>query len=149
VGWTACVLMAGVWVLCTLSAWLLARVLDGLSLGDATARSLGLPLGPMRAALVAVLALATGTAVAQTGLIAFVGLAAPHLVRSLVKTTSAHLMLLASCMGGALLMAADTLARWLIAPQELPVGVLTAVLGGGYLLWLMQRNTRISRGGGL
>ncbi len=149
VGWTACVLMVGVWVLCTLAAWLLARVLDGLSLGDATARSLGLPLGPMRAALVAVLALATGTAVAQTGLIAFVGLAAPHLVRSLVKTTSARLMLLASCMGGALLMAADTLARWLIAPQELPVGVLTAVLGGGYLLWLMQRSARVSRGGGL
>ncbi len=149
VGWTACVLMVSVWALCTLAAWLLARVLDGLSLGDATARSLGLPLGPMRAALVGVLALATGTAVAQTGLIAFVGLAAPHLVRSLVKTTSARLMLLASCMGGALLMAADTLARGLIAPQELPVGVLTAVLGGGYLLWLMQRNTRVSRGAGL
>ena len=149
VGWTACVLMVAVWALCALAAWLLARVLDGLSLGDATARSLGLPLGPMRAALVAVLALATGTAVAQTGLIAFVGLAAPHLVRSMVKTTSARLMLLASCMGGALLMAADTLARWLIAPQELPVGVLTAVLGGGYLLWLMQRNTRVSRGVGL
>ena len=149
VGWTACVLMGSVWLLCTLAAWLLARVLDGLSLGDATARSLGLPLGPMRAALVAVLALATGSAVAQTGLIAFVGLAAPHLVRSLVKTTSARLMLLASAMGGALLMAADTLARWLIAPQELPVGVLTAVLGGGYLLWLMQRSARVSRGGGL
>lgn len=149
VGWMATGLMAGVWGLCTVGAWLLARVLDGLSLGDATARSLGLPLGPMRAALVAVLALATGTAVAQTGLIAFVGLAAPHLVRSLVKTTSARLMLLASAMGGVLLMAADTLARWLIAPQELPVGVLTAVLGGGYLLWLMQRSTRMSRGAGL
>jgi iron complex transport system permease protein len=149
VGWTAAALMAGVWALCTLAAWLLARVLDGLSLGEATARSLGLPLGPMRAALVAVLALATGTAVAQTGLIAFVGLAAPHLVRSLVKTTSGRLMLLASCMGGALLMAADILARWLIAPQELPVGVLTAVLGGGYLLWLMHQGTRPGTGGGL
>ncbi|MDF2466645.1 MAG: hmuU [Ramlibacter sp.] len=146
VGWTACVLMVAVWVLCTLAAWLFARVLDGLSLGDATARSLGLPLGPMRAALVAVLALATGTAVAQSGLVAFVGLAAPHLVRSLVNTTNGRLMLLAGCMGGVLLMAADTLARWLIAPQELPVGVLTAVLGGGYLLWLMQRNTRVARG---
>ena len=149
VGWTACVLMAGVWVLCTLAAWLLARVLDGLTLGDTTALSLGLPLGPMRGALVVVLALATGTAVAQTGLIAFVGLAAPHLVRSIVQTTSARLMLLASAMGGVLLMAADTLSRWLIAPQELPVGVLTAVLGGGYLLWLMQRNTHASRGAGL
>ena len=117
-------------------------MLDGLALGEATAHSLGLPLAPMRAALVAVLALATGTAVAQTGLIAFVGLAAPHLVRSVVKTTHGRLMLLASLMGGVLLMAADMLARWLIAPQELPVGVLTAVLGGGYLLWLMHRHTR-------
>ena len=139
VGWTSCVLMAGVWAVCAVAARLLARVLDGLSLGDATALSLGLPLAPMRAALVAVLALATGTAVAQTGLIAFVGLAAPHLVRSIVKTTHGHLMLLSSLVGGVLLMAADTLARGLIAPQELPVGVLTAVLGGGYLLWLMHR----------
>lgn len=139
VGWTSVALMASVWGLCVLAAGLLARVLDGLSLGDATARSLGLPLSAMRVALVAVLALATGTAVAQTGLIAFVGLAAPHLVRALVRTTHGWLMALASAMGGVLLMAADTLARWLIAPQELPVGVLTAVLGGGYLLWLMHR----------
>ncbi len=146
VGWTSFSLMAGVWVVCVLAAWLLARVLDGLSLGDATALSLGLPVAPMRAALVAVLALATGTAVAQTGLIAFVGLAAPHLVRSVVKTTHANLMLLSSLVGGVLLMAADTLARGLLAPQELPVGVLTAVLGGGYLLWLMHRGGRHSGG---
>jgi len=146
VGWTSCVLMASVWGLCVLAAWLLARVLDGLSLGDATAVSLGLPVAPMRAALVVVLALATGTAVAQTGLIAFVGLAAPHLVRSVVKTTHAHLMLLSSLMGGVLLMAADTLARGLMAPQELPVGMLTAVLGGGYLLWLMHRSSNLGGG---
>lgn len=148
VGWTACLLMAGVWLVCVVAAWLLGRVLDGMSLGDATARSLGLPLGSMRAALVAVLALATGTAVAQTGLIAFVGLAAPHLVRSFIKTTHSRLMLLSSLVGGVLLMTADTLARWLIAPQELPVGVLTAVIGGGYLLWLMHRNSRTASGAG-
>jgi iron complex transport system permease protein len=108
-------------------------------LGETTAASLGLPLGMMRVALVAVLALATGAAVAQTGLIAFVGLAAPHLVRSVVKTTHAGLIVLSTAMGGLLLMAADLLARWLIAPQELPVGILTAVLGGSYLLWLMHR----------
>ena len=146
VGWTACLLMAGVWGLCIVASWLLGRALDGLSLGDATALSLGLALVPMRAALVAVLALATGTAVAQTGLIAFVGLAAPHLVRSVIKTNHGQLILLSSLTGGVLLMAADTLARWLIAPQELPVGVLTAVLGGGYLLWLMHHKTRTSAG---
>ena len=143
VGWSACGLMAGIGALCLLAAWACARTLDGLSLGEATATSLGLPLARMRLVLVAVLALATGTAVAQTGLIAFVGLAAPHLVRSIVKTTHGRLVLLAALMGGLLLMSADILARWLIAPQELPVGVLTAVLGGSYLLWRMRR----SRGG--
>jgi iron complex transport system permease protein len=140
VGWTSMALMVAVWCGCVLAAWLLGRVLDGLSLGEATAHSLGLPVAPLRLALVAVLALSTGTAVAQTGLIAFVGLAAPHLVRSVTKTTHGRLMWLASLMGGVLLMAADILARGLIAPQELPVGVLTAALGGGYLLWLMHRN---------
>ena len=139
VGWSACLLMAGAWLLCQVAAWVLGPVLDGLSLGETTAASLGLSLVPLRAVLVVVLALATGTAVAQTGLIGFVGLAAPHLVRSVIKTTHSRLILLSSLMGGALLMAADILARGLLAPQELPVGVLTAVLGGGYLLWLMNR----------
>ena len=141
-GWGAGGVMAAMLAVCLLAAWALAPVLDGLALGEATAASLGLPLPAMRAALVAVLALATGAAVAQTGLIAFVGLAAPHLVRSIVKTTHARLVLLSALMGGLLLMAADLLARWLIAPQELPVGVLTAVLGGSYLLWLMHRRGR-------
>jgi len=139
IDWSAWALMASVGALCLGVGWALARVLDGLSLGEATAHSLGLPLGPLRAALVAVLALATGTAVAHTGLIAFVGLAAPHLVRALLKTTHARLLWLSSLMGGLLLLAADLLARGLLAPQEIPVGVLTAVLGGGYLLWLMHR----------
>jgi iron complex transport system permease protein len=141
ISWTSAALMAAMWLLCLAVAWALSRALDGLALGEATANSLGLPLPRMRAALVLVLALATGTAVAQTGLIAFVGLAAPHLVRSVVKTTHARLVLLASLMGGALLLLADVLARWVIAPQELPVGVLTAVLGGSYLLWLMHRRS--------
>ncbi|MDP1956058.1 MAG: iron ABC transporter permease [Polaromonas sp.] len=147
VGWTACAIMLGVFVFCLLAAWMMSHVLDGLALGEATAQSLGLKLPQMRAALVAVLALATGTAVAQTGLIAFVGLAAPHLVRSVIKTTHGRLIVLSSLTGAVLLTAADILARGVIAPQELPVGVLTAVLGGGYLLWLMHRRT--GRGAGL
>jgi iron complex transport system permease protein len=146
VGWAACAVMAAAFAACLLAAVLLSHVLDGLALGEATAQSLGLRLPQMRAALVAVLALATGTAVAQTGLIAFVGLAAPHLVRSVVKTTHGRLIGLASLMGAVLLSAADMLARWLVAPQELPVGVLTAVLGGSYLLWLMHRSS--ARGSG-
>ena len=138
VGWGACAVMGSVWLLGLLLAWLLARVLDGLALGEETALSLGLPLGTMRLVLVAVIALATGTAVAQTGLIAFVGLAAPHVVRSLVATAHGKLVVLSGLTGGVLLLFADNLARSLIAPQELPVGVLTAMLGGCYLLWLMR-----------
>src|SRR5690606_32451191 len=83
VGWSACLLMACVLAVVLLASWSLSRVLDGLALGEATAQSLGLPLAPLRMLLIVLLALATGTAVAQCGLIAFVGLAAPHLVRSL------------------------------------------------------------------
>jgi iron complex transport system permease protein len=140
IGWTSCILMLSVLLVCVAFAFALSRVLDALSLGESTALSLGLPLAPVRVALVCVLALATGTAVAQTGLIAFVGLAAPHLVRSVVTTKHNWVVVLSTLMGGALLLAADLLARLAIAPQEMPVGVLTAVLGGGYLLWLMYRS---------
>jgi iron complex transport system permease protein len=68
-------------------------------------------------------------------------------VRSVVKTTHGRLSVLAALMGAVLLTAADVLARGLVAPQELPVGVLTAVLGGSYLLWLMHRSS--GRGSGL
>jgi iron complex transport system permease protein len=158
VGWNSAVLMLVVWGLCLGAAWVMSPVLEGLALGEATALSLGLPLARLRGALVGVLALATGTAVAHTGLIAFVGLAAPHLVRSLVHRavlrgslrggTQAGLLLLSSLAGAVLLLAADLLARGLMAPQELPVGVLTAVLGGGYLLWLMHRSQPGAGGGG-
>jgi len=139
VGWSACAVMGAVWLLCMLAAGALARGLDGLSLGESTAHTLGLPVAMLRTAMVAVLALATGTAVAQTGLIAFIGLAAPHLVRAAVHVPHGRLLLLASLTGAVLLATADLLARGLMAPQELPVGLITAVLGGGYLLWLMHR----------
>jgi iron complex transport system permease protein len=140
IGWNACLLMLAILVCCLVVAFVFSRVLDALSLGEATAMSLGVPLAATRMGLIAVLALATGTAVAQTGLIAFVGLAAPHLVRSVVKTPYNWMVLLSALMGGVLLLMADLLARMLLSPQEMPVGVLTAVLGGGYLLWLMYRH---------
>ncbi len=145
VGWAACGIMGAALLACLSVAVVLSRVLDGLSLGEATAQSLGLQLPPLRAALVVVLALATGTAVAQTGLIAFVGLAAPHVVRAAVKVRSAALLCLSALMGSVLLGTADLLARWVMAPQELPVGVLTAILGGGYLLWLMHRGQALGQ----
>ena len=135
---TSCGLMALALLFCWVLAWRLSPLLDGLSLGEATAQSLGLRVAPLRFVLLGVMALATATAVGQTGLIAFVGLVAPHLVRARVRTTFALSAVLSALMGGVLLCGADILARLLMAPQELPVGVLTGVLGGGYLLWRLQ-----------
>ena len=142
IGWNSCALMFGVLLVCMGLAFFLSRVLDALSLGELTALSLGMPLAKARLVLVTLLALATGAAVAQTGLVAFVGLAAPHLVRSLIKTKYNWVILQSTLMGGLLLLLADLLARLLLSPQELPVGVLTAVLGGGYLLWLMYQSQK-------
>jgi iron complex transport system permease protein len=139
IGGSAVVLLAAVLAGVLLVSMGASRALDALGLGEATAASLGLPLPVLRLLLVGAMALATGTAVAQVGLIAFIGLVAPHLVRAASKPTHRWLLPLSAIAGGVLLLGADVLARWLLAPQELPVGVLTAILGGGYLLWLMQR----------
>ena len=138
-GWNGVALLAVVLAVLAVAAVVLSPGLDALALGEATARSLGVPLQALRMGLVAVMALATGAAVAQVGLVAFIGLVAPHLVRAAALPTHRWLLPLAALAGGVLLLAADVGARWLLAPQELPVGVLTALLGGGYLLWLMHR----------
>jgi iron complex transport system permease protein len=117
----------------------LGRALDALTLGEDSAASLGLALAPLRLVLVAVFALCTGLAVSQAGLIAFVGLVAPHVVRRLAPGPHGHLLLCSAAVGGVLLLGADVMARVVIAPQELPVGVITALLGGGYLMWLLRR----------
>ena len=82
---------------------------------------------------------ATGLAVSQSGLIAFVGLVAPHLVRRFAPAPHGFTLVASAAAGGTLLLMADVLARSLIAPREVPVGVLTALLGGGYLIWLLHR----------
>ncbi|TDP71192.1 FecCD family ABC transporter permease [Roseateles toxinivorans] len=140
-GWNSVILMAIALALCLLVALGGSRALDALTLGEATAHSLGVRLGLVRVVMIGAFALGTGTAVAQAGMIAFVGLVAPHLVRNHCPTTHGKLLLLSACAGGVLLLAADILARWMFAPQELPVGIITAILGGSYLLWLMHRRT--------
>ena len=138
-GWDSVVLLSAAVLLLLPLAVRFARVLDALVLGDASAASLGLQLPVVRLLLVVLMALATGSAVSQAGLVAFVGLVAPHLVRRWVVVTHAALLALSAAAGGVLLLAADVAARSVIAPQELPVGVLTALLGGVYLLVLLRR----------
>ena len=138
-GWASVATLSATLVIVLPLSLLLARALDALVLGEASAASLGLPLPRLRLALVALMALATGTAVAQAGLIAFVGLVSPHLVRRLVVVRHGPLLALSALAGAVLLGAADVAARSVVAPMELPVGVLTAVFGGAYLLLLLRQ----------
>jgi iron complex transport system permease protein len=138
-GWGSCAFMGLGFAVTLPVAWRLSRVLDALTLGTETALSLGVSLGRVRVALVAALALATGLAVSQAGLVGFIGLVSPHLVRRFAPATHGFTLVASAAAGGTLLLAADVLARTVIAPQEVPVGVLTALLGGSYLVWLLRR----------
>jgi len=140
-GWGSCLMLLVGLTACVPLAWRWSRALDALTLGEDSARSLGLELTRVRVMLVGTLALATGLAVSQAGLVAFVGLVSPHLVRRFAPAPHGYTIVSSAAMGGALLLLADVCARSVIAPQEVPVGVLTALLGGGYLLWLLRRRS--------
>jgi iron complex transport system permease protein len=141
---SACWLLAAGWVFCWLMTRRYARALDALTLGESVASSLGLDVARARSWLVAGMAAATGVAVAQAGLVAFVGLLAPHLARRLWGGLHRQQLWASSVMGGLLLLGADVASRLLIAPQELPVGILTSVVGGAYLLSLLHQRRGMS-----
>lgn len=139
--WNALAVMSAGLTLLLFAAQRYARALDALTLGEDSATSLGLDLGRVRLALVLMLSFGTALAVSQAGLVAFVGLVAPHLVRRHAPGTHAWLLTASSGMGAAVLLWADVISRALIAPEELPVGVVTAVLGGTYLVGLLRQRT--------
>ena len=119
-----------------------AQALNALLLGEAEAGHLGIDVERLKRRLVFLIVLATATSVALAGLIGFVGLLVPHLVR--LRTGPDHRVLLpATALAGALLLTlADIAARVSLAPAELPVGILTALLGGPCFLWLLVRSRR-------
>jgi len=123
-----------------------ARRLDLLSLGETSARHVGVDVERLRVVMLVVVALLTASAVAVSGTILFVGLVIPHLVR-MVAGPGHRLLLPASALAGALiLVAADLLARTIVAPAELPLGVLTALVGSPFFFWQLRR-TRARQGG--
>ena len=120
----------------------LGRALDALTLGEDAAASMGVTLGRTRTLAVAGTALAVGAGVAVAGAIGFVGLVVPHLLRPLVGALPSRL-LPASALGGAALVLAADLAVRLIAPErDLKLGVLTALVGAPFFLWLVWRGRR-------
>jgi iron complex transport system permease protein len=120
-------------------ALVLARGLDVLQLGDRGAGYLGLPVERVRFVLLAGATLSTAAAVSVAGIIGFVGLMTPHAVRLLVGPRHGPLVVLSLVWGAVFMVGADLLARTLIAPVEVPVGVVTAVFGGPLFLVLLRR----------
>ena len=118
----------------------LARQLNILSHGDLQASALGVSVKPLRISLFLLASLLTAFAVTQAGSVGFVGLVVPHMLRLI--SGSDHRLLLPSSvlLGGSLLLISDTLARTIIAPQQLPVGVITAFIGVPFFLVLLSRN---------
>jgi len=121
--------------------WPLARDLNILQRGEIQAGALGVATGRIQLWLYLLSSLFTASAVVQAGSIGFVGLVIPHLIRLLGINDHRLLLPAAALAGGGLLVLADTLARSLLAPQQLPVGIITALLGVPLFLYLLQRET--------
>lgn len=123
-----------------------ARSLDLLSLGERPARHLGVDVERLRVRMLVIVAVLTASAVAVAGVVLFVGLVVPHLVR-MVAGPGHRLLMVASTLGGAvILVVADLAARTIAAPAEVPLGVLTALVGSPFFFWLLRR-TRARQGG--
>jgi len=117
----------------------LARPLDALALGEETASSLGVSLGRLRFLVVAAASLLTAASVSVAGVIGFIGLMAPHLARMLVGAAHVRLVPAAALIGALLLILADAAARTWFAPAEVPVGIMTSLMGGPFFLYLLKR----------
>lgn len=121
--------------------WLMAQssALNAMSLGDETAATLGIPVARFRLAVFVVAALITGVMVAFSGLIGFVGLMMPHLVRLVAGGNNAVVLPGSAFAGAVFLIWADAVARVAMAPEDLPIGVVTGLCGGIFFIWLMAR----------
>lgn len=122
-----------------LLAWL-RRDLDLLALDEDAPRVLGVPLEPVRLAALGGAVLLTATAVSAVGVVGFVGLVAPHAARALAGAAHARVLPLAALLGALLVSLADTLGRTVIAPAQVPAGLVTALIGTPYFVWLLWRS---------
>ncbi|MBN2711170.1 MAG: iron ABC transporter permease [Planctomycetes bacterium] len=145
VGWEQVRMIAPWTIVCIVLSFSGARYLDVLLLGDPTAKALGMSVERTRFLLAGTAILSAASAVSVAGLVGFVGLIVPHIVRSLVG--SPHQRMLAGCLfaGPALLISADTTSRLILSPIQIPVGIVTGVLGGGFFLYLMRRKQEFGR----
>nr|WP_281255181.1 iron ABC transporter permease [Luteimicrobium subarcticum] len=144
--WNAVAVALPVAVVGVVGAFLLRRRLDLLTLGERAARHLGVDVERLRQVAIVLVALLVSAGVAFTGIIAFVGLVVPHLVRMVLGPSHRTLIPAAALGGAVVLLAADLVARTLVDNVDLPLGMITSLVGGPFFFWLLRR-TRASQGG--
>jgi len=124
--------------------WLLHRRMDLVVIDDDTPRLLGVPLERTRLMLLAMAAILVATSVTAVGVVVFVGLVAPHVARALVGGRHALVLPVAAGLGALLVSVADTLGRTVIAPAQIPAGLVTAIIGAPYFVWLLWRSRKVT-----
>jgi iron complex transport system permease protein len=140
--WVDLTLPATVLALGTIYLMFNARALNALLVGDETAATLGINVTRVRQILFLVMSLVTGVMVAVSGAIGFVGLMIPHMVRMVMGTDHRRVLPISIVVGSIFLIWVDVVARMAFAPVELPVGVITSLLGGPFFIWLMMMQRR-------
>jgi iron complex transport system permease protein len=117
----------------------LARGLNALALGEATAGHLGIPVQRLKYTAIIGVSAAVGASVAVSGGIGFIGIVVPHLLRLLIGPDNRYLLPASALLGASLLLLADAVARTIVAPAELPIGIVTAIAGAPFFLWILLR----------
>lgn len=137
--WNQLIYPLGILLLC--GAWLIgkSKVLNAMTVGDETASTLGIPVARFRLLVFIVGALITGVMVAFSGIIGFVGLMVPHVVRMLVGGDYRRVLPCSALLGAVFLLWADIVARTIMAPEDMPIGIVTGLVGGVFFVWLLRR----------
>ncbi len=143
VTWNALAPVAPAILIPTILLALVSRQLNALLLGETAALHLGFDVERLKRNIIVLVALCVGASVALTGIIGFVGLVVPHLVRLMIGPDHRGLMPASILLGAALLLVADLVARTVVLPAELPISILTSLVGGPFFLWLLVRHSNL------
>jgi iron complex transport system permease protein len=138
--WSQLVYPLAVLLICGAYLWVNAGNLNAMTVGDETASTLGIPVGRFRLTVFVVGAMITGVMVAFSGIIGFVGLMIPHIVRLIVGGDYRRVLPVSALCGAIFLLWADIFARTVMAPDDIPIGIVTGLIGGVFFVWLLRRN---------
>ncbi|HLR76913.1 MAG TPA: iron ABC transporter permease, partial [Balneolaceae bacterium] len=142
--WTSVLLVAPFILLAILLLPRLSKGLNAMLLGEDEATHLGVNTEKIKRQIIILVALAVGTSVSVAGIIGFVGLVVPHLLRLMIGPDHRMLLPGSAVLGACLLLASDLVARTVVSPAELPIGIITATIGAPFFLWLLVKNRKLS-----